>query len=200
MKPSTRDDLATRASLFLRLKAGDTQPREIAWEQFRHRYAPAIAGFARHFGAKEQDVDDIIQDVLLGFYAAAPKFVYDPAKGRFRAYLKAVTLNSIRRRLRERAKLDTVPLSEVADDAPAVQESWDRNWHDQLMRRALVILRDRFGGSEQTFEAFRLYVLQNQPPADVAHHLGMSVDSVYKAKQRILKSLRDTIQQLDEED
>jgi RNA polymerase sigma-70 factor, ECF subfamily len=93
-----------------------------------------------------------------------------------------------------------VPLSEVADDAPAVQESWDRNWHDQLMRRALVILRDRFGGSEQTFEAFRLYVLQNQPPADVAQHLGMSVDSVYKAKQRILKSLRDTIQQLDEED
>src|SRR5438045_992155 len=74
----------TDASLLNRLNAPATTVRSSAWEQFRKFYAPIIAGFARNMGAKPQDVDDVIQDVMLGFYSVSPTFKYDPAKGRFR--------------------------------------------------------------------------------------------------------------------
>jgi len=46
---------------FLRLRAGDAVPREIAWDEFNTRYAPIIAGFARRLAARTQDVDDVVQ-------------------------------------------------------------------------------------------------------------------------------------------
>ena len=57
---STGGVFATNPTLFLRINATEPGPREIAWEQFRSRYAPMIAGFARNLGARPQDVDDLI--------------------------------------------------------------------------------------------------------------------------------------------
>src|SRR5678816_333376 len=80
------DSMLTNPTLLLRIQHVEPRPRELAWTEFRARYGPIIAGFARKLGAKPQDLDDVIQDVMLGFYAKAPTFVYDPAKGRFRGY------------------------------------------------------------------------------------------------------------------
>ena len=68
------------ASIFIRLNSADAKPREIAWLEFHQRYAPIIAGFAQIFGARAQDVDDVIQDVLLGFDGQSPTFIYDPSR------------------------------------------------------------------------------------------------------------------------
>jgi RNA polymerase sigma-70 factor (ECF subfamily) len=195
-----RDDRVTRASMFERLRATDTGSREMAWGDFRHKYAPVIAGFARNLGARPQDIDDIIQDVFLGFYAVSPRFVYDPSKGRFRGYLKVVTLNAIRSRLRDRAKLDTVPLAQLADDAEPIEKSWDESWQQNVMRRALAELREEYAEHPNTFRAFEQYVLKARPAAEVAAELGMKVDSVYQAKHRITDALRDRIKKLGEED
>ena len=70
----------TNPTIFLRLNAVEPAPRELAWDQFHARYAPIIAAFARRLGADGHDVDDIVQDVLLGFFATSPTFVYDPAQ------------------------------------------------------------------------------------------------------------------------
>ncbi len=48
------------------------------------------------------DCDDLVQDVLLALSKAMQNFEYDPQKGKFRAYLKTVTLHSISRILRQR--------------------------------------------------------------------------------------------------
>src|SRR4051812_29101208 len=74
---------ATNPTIFLRLKESDSAPREIAWNEFSARYAPVIGGFARRLGARPQDIDDVVQDVLMGFFVKSPTFVYDPSKGRF---------------------------------------------------------------------------------------------------------------------
>jgi len=95
-----RDDpLATNPSIFLRLNRSETAPRELAWVEFRARYAPVIVAFARRFGVTSHDADDVVQDVLVGFYAKSPTFVYDPSRGRFRAYLKACTIHALRKHL-----------------------------------------------------------------------------------------------------
>src|SRR3954470_7522949 len=71
--------LTTNPSIFIRLKAADAAPREFAWKEFHERYAPIIAGFAQRLGARKPDLDDILQDVMLGFFSKSPTFVYDPA-------------------------------------------------------------------------------------------------------------------------
>ncbi len=84
----------TRASIFARLGSSGPGERELAWTEFRSRYAPIIAGFAAKCGASRQDIDDIIQDVLTNFLGASGEFVYDPGKGRFRGYLKTCTVRA----------------------------------------------------------------------------------------------------------
>src|SRR5687767_9982621 len=104
------DDYTTSATLLLRIKQTDPEPRQLAWREFHARYVPIIAGFARNMHAEPQDVDDIVQDVLLGFYAKAPTFVYDPNKGRFRGFLKVCTLRALLKRLGQNAKFRGRPL------------------------------------------------------------------------------------------
>src|SRR5512145_1034866 len=87
---SRRVPLNTRATLLLRLRP-DSAGREVAWAEFHRIYAPIIAGFARKMGAKPQDREDLVQDVMTGLFSASEQFVYDPAKGRFRGFLKACT-------------------------------------------------------------------------------------------------------------
>ena len=197
---SSHNDLQTRASMFDRLKTGDATRRDLEWEQFRRRYAPVVAGFARNMGVRPQDVDDVIQDVFLSFFLVSPRFEYDRAKGRFRGYLKTVTVRAIRARFGRAAKVNEVPLADLPDDAPAVQETWDRAWADQLMRRAVEAVRLEYAAHPKTFEAFERYALRREPVADVARDLGMTPDGVYQGKHRMLETLRAKVKELDLED
>ena len=198
--PHSADPLRTHASMFERLNTAEPARRETEWGRFRQRYAPVVAGFARNLGVRPQDVDDVIQDVFLGFFAVSKKFAYDPAKGRFRGYLKTVTLNAIRDRFGRRAKVNEVPLSDLPDDAPQLGEQWDRAWDEHVMRRAVEATRAEYAAHPQTFEAFERYALQHQRPADVARDLGVNVDVIYQAKTRVLKTLRAKVKQLEDED
>src|SRR4051794_15590859 len=87
----------TPASIFVRLKQSDPAPRELAWQQFYHQYAPVIANYARQRGASAQQADEVVQDVISGFFAASPKFVYNPSRGRFRSYLKTCAIRALSR-------------------------------------------------------------------------------------------------------
>ena len=64
-------DLQTRPSIFLRLKQSEAAPRELAWRQFYDRYGPVIANYARRKGANQQQADEVVQDVITGFFAAS---------------------------------------------------------------------------------------------------------------------------------
>ena len=65
----------TNPSIFLRLNRTDTVVRELAWEEFHRQYGVVIAGFARQLGLSRADVEDVVQDVMTGFYATSPTFV-----------------------------------------------------------------------------------------------------------------------------
>ena len=116
-------------------------PREFAWEEFHKRYAPIIAGFAHRLGARPQDLDDIVQDVLLGFFSTSPTFVYDPAKGRFRGYLKVCTFHEIKHKLSNRGQIRTKSLHDVDPAALEVEQAWDGPWEHQVLKEALAAAR-----------------------------------------------------------
>jgi RNA polymerase sigma-70 factor (ECF subfamily) len=193
------DSRGTRASLLLRLRENQPEAREIAWDEFRRRYAPIIAGFARNLGCRAQDIDDVLQDVLLGFFSVSPRFVYDPSKGRFRGYLKVCTIRAVHARMGQNAKFKAVPLAQVSDDDVEIEQTWNDIWEQEHLKRALEQVRGHYAG-RNTFVAFEQYVILDKDPEQVAQSLKMSVDSVYKAKERVTKALREQLAVLEEEE
>lgn len=190
---------ATNASIFVRLNASDPQPREIAWLEFHQRYAPIIAGFARNLGARTQDIDDVIQDVLLGFFGQSPTFVYDPARGRFRGYLKVCTFRALKRRLGQNAKFNGVPLEHVDPESPDLERTWEHAWERQLAQRAIDEMRREIGLSRR-FKAFEQHVIHAVPAEQVARELGVHVNSVYRAKQQLSEKLKQRVAALREQE
>jgi RNA polymerase sigma factor (sigma-70 family) len=179
----------TNPSIFLRLRQEDAAPRELAWVEFERLYAPIITGFARRLGAKAQDVDDIVQDVLIGFFAKSPTFIYEPAKGRFRSYLKVCTYRAAHRRLGAAAKIAGQSLDKIDPEAMAVEQVWNDVWEQQKLRAALEEVRLEIGQTK-AFQAFELYVVFDQPADKVAEKLKMHINSVYRAKEHVTQLLQ----------
>lgn len=192
------DPYVTRATIFLRLNDSDHNVREVGWREFRDRYAPVIVGFCRNAGLPAQDADDVLQEVMFGFFRVSSRFEYDPRRGRFRGYLKTATLNVIRKRLRQRPFGAPVDSMDLADDAPGVTSLWDRQWEDHLTQRAIETVRGRL--DTRTFEAFDLYARRGVPAEEVARRLDMKVNSVHQAKRRVLKAVNEEVARMQEEE
>lgn len=196
---SSPDGYTTRGTLLLRLKTDDTQGRELAWAEFRARYGPVIAGFARKLNVRQQDIDDCIQDVLLGFYSVSPKFVYDPGKGRFRGYLKVCTFRAVRQRAGKIVLYKAVPLEQIADEDAEIDHLWRDVWAQEQLNRAIADVRDAYENNN-TYQAFARYVIDAEPAERVAAELGMTSNSVYKAKERIAQAVRARLEALEHEE
>jgi RNA polymerase sigma-70 factor (ECF subfamily) len=194
------DTLATRATIFLRLKADDTATREIAWNEFRSRYAPIINGFARKLGVRPQDIDDIIQDVMIGFFAQSPTFVYDPSRGRFRGYLKVCTFRAMQRRAGSRARINEVPIDQVPAEHVGVEQVWNDVWEEQILQRALDETRQECAdaGNPDAFRAFELHVIKGQPIDAITRELGVSESTVFRAKSRVAAMLKKRLEMLED--
>jgi RNA polymerase sigma-70 factor, ECF subfamily len=191
------NSLLTRASIFDRLRDTDQHARELAWGAFCHRYTPIISSFARRLGAREDRCDDLVQDVLTGFFSASEKFQYDPATGRFRGYLKACVRSALIKRLGQDAKFDGVPLQDVEAEHAGFDQVWDDVWETEHLRVAIEQVEREFKGHPKTVRAFKEYVLNERDAADVAAELRISLNSVHQAKKRISDLLRVRLSELE---
>ena len=193
-RPMGESRYQTRASIFLRLQDDQKTIRELSWVEFCGRYAPVIVGFARNMGKPSQEADDVLQEVLLAFFQVSPRFEYDPAKGRFRGYLKLITRRAVAESAR-RAGRAGIPSEDLDYGTAAEQdELWDRLWAEQLFERALEEARAKF--EPKTIEAFELFARRDVPADEVAKRLGMSVNSVHHAKSRVMKVIQETVEQI----
>jgi RNA polymerase sigma-70 factor (ECF subfamily) len=192
--------LNTSASLLLRLRP-ESEAREVAWEEFHRRYAAIIGGFARKLGVSGAEADELVQDVLVGFFATSDRFTYDPGKGRFRSFLKVCTFRMLCKSRQRNAKFQGVPVELVDPQAPQVEQAWDETWEREHVRRALTALKQRYSINDtraRTFRAFELYALNGQPQEQVARELGISIDSVHRAKHRLTAALKKAVSELRE--
>jgi RNA polymerase sigma-70 factor (ECF subfamily) len=187
----------TRASIFDRIRSTEVNLREVAWCDFRAKYAPIVGGFCRAMGASRQDIDDIIQDVMLGFFGASEEFRYSPERGRFRSFLKVCTLRAAQRRAGTNLKHRGISLDQLPADDLAIDHVWNDVWDQELLAYALEALRREIGGTI-AFQAFEKYVLLDRPADVVATELGTSVNNVHQAKTRITRQLRESLQKFRE--
>lgn len=187
----------TRATLFLRLNAVGAE-REVAWAEFCRRYEPIIAAFARSRGARPHEVAELVQAVITSFFGVQPRFVYDPAKGSFRSYLKACVCNELRRIRRSASRPGIAEPSQQNAQSKEDEDVWEATWRRQCLQLALDQLRNSCGETN-VFQAFEATVIHERDPAEVGRSLGMSRDSVYQAKSRLLARLHVILLKIDAE-
>lgn len=183
----------THVTLLARLAEGKDSS---AWDEFWHRYGDLIRGFAHRQGLQPTDCDDIVQDVLVKLVQSMPGFAYDPAKGRFRSYLKTVVLRAVYQRFSQKKELRAVEDIEAAVDAAGsdqkVEEVWETEWRRYHLRQAMRSVEVEFSGKD--LAAFQAYAVDGKDPQTTAETLGISTNQVYQAKSRILKRLGELIE------
>ena len=183
----------THTTLLARLRGGEDAE---AWREFHARYGGLIRGFARGHGLQPPDCDDIAQDVLLSLSKAMPSFHYDASKGKFRSYLKTVTLRAIFKRNRQNHGQTVLePLEESARTAEtdgAMEQAWETEWRQYHLRQAMRVVEAEFTTAD--LRAFDRCAVEGGDARETAAALGMSVAQVYQAKSRITKRLAQLIE------
>lgn len=190
----------TNMDLLLQLKSDETVNREMGWGIFVDRYGPIICGFARNAGLPSSEADDIMQTVLFNFFKVADRFQYDPSKGRFRGYLKRITLNAIRQRYRKKREqnLDTHGMNIAEDQRDELEAAFDREWAEHLLSEAMTEARPKF--EPKTWDAFELYGRRGMSSERAGERLGMTPESVRHAKSRVMRAVREIVIRLREEE
>ena len=170
----------------------------VAWERFEQLYRPIIFRIARRRGLQHNDAMDLVQQVLLSVANAVSSYQKRGSGPSFRRWLSIVIRNailkSVQRTPQDRAKggskiLDV--LGDVPSPDPGIESLIETEYQRELYLRASAIARRSV--SEPVWLAFEWTVLQERPIEQVARLLNLSVGSVYAARSRVVRRLRDQI-------
>ncbi len=181
----------TPLSLLERLRQPASQEsRQQDWQRFIDLYAPLVYATVRRRGLSKQDAEDVVQDVFMKLVGELPRFQYDPNK-RFRGWLWTVVRNCLadRRRRRADAADGAGPLGavETAGDDPLAEWA-EAEYRRHVLDRALPLIRSHVEAT--TWRAFWEYAVEGRPADEVARDLGVSVETVYQARTRVVRRLR----------
>ena len=192
----------TNPSLLVRVR--DARD-DASWREFQAQYGSLVIGYARACGMQPADADDICQLVFIKLARALQGFDYEPARGRFRAYLRRVVRNEMNRLLsRSQRSAGTVSLhagtesivfDSAQDDADPI---WDQEWVRHHYRRAWRSVRAQC--DPRSLDVFD-QLLSGVSVNGVAAAMEMTPASVRKIKQRMRDRLqREIAAQVDDEE
>jgi RNA polymerase sigma-70 factor (ECF subfamily) len=184
--------LTTSRTLLDRLKdRHDAQ----AWQLWLTVYEPWLRDWLGANRFQPADVDDLLQNILVVVSQKLPAFVHNGRPGAFRAWLRGILVNEVRYFLHGRQHRNGDPpadwIDRLEDPKSELSRQWDVEHDQQLIRRLLGVVPADF--QPQTWEVFRLLVLEDRPAGEVARLCGMQVNAVYVAKARVLARLRQEL-------
>lgn len=168
-----------------------------AWARFTARFRAPMLGFARRCGLSEAQSEDAVQDALIAFLEGYRAGRYERGKGRLGSWLFALMYQSIRSHRRDGGRAPaqgavdggrTTFFSALPDEREA-REVWEEDWERCAIDSCLTRLRSEVSPSH--YRAFELTTVREVPATEVADQLGMSRDSVYQARSRALRRLRE---------
>jgi RNA polymerase sigma factor (sigma-70 family) len=197
--------LPTRRSLIERVKGGS----QSAWEEFYRLYWRAIYGYALKFGVSKTAVDDVVQEVFFKLARGLRGFEYDRQKGRFLSWVKTITRNTVIdhvRRHKSRVEGKSVVSMDATNcgivDLPAAEPvDLPDPWRAEMERAILAEAFERVKASvnESCFESFMQFAWKERPASEVAQALGISENSVYVNKHRVLAKLQAAVASIRED-
>lgn len=188
----------TRDSLLVRVRS--LANRE-AWDEFVVTYRPVIYRLARQKGLQDADAQDLAQHVLMAVAATIGAWEKSNEAVRFRHWLRRVArnaiLNVLSRQPQDRAaggsSVQELLLEQPCDD-PQTAAQIDVECRRELYLRAAKFVRSDV--EPETWRAFELTVIEGRPIDEAAVELDKSVGTIYAARSRIMRRLRQAVQEL----
>jgi RNA polymerase sigma-70 factor (ECF subfamily) len=185
----------TRASLLIRLK---DQADDEAWFEFTEIYRPVIYRLACRKGMQAADADDLVQQVLAAVARVIDRWKADPERARFRTWLNRVATNAIINALTrgrpDRGSGDS-GLQELLDAQPAADGAGSElvriEHRREVFRWAARQIRPEF--QPTTWDAFWFTAVEGRDVDQVAGELQRSRGSVYAARSRVMRRLREMV-------
>lgn len=183
----------TSASLLDRVRRS---PDDDAWQRLVAIYSPLIQGWLRReVKLDANDADDVVQEVLAVVLRRIPEFERQRT-GSFRAWLKLITVNCLRRSLRQKHQQALGSgdsqvlemLNALEDPHSQISSLWDRDHDEFVMKQLLQMIRNQFAAN--TWQAFERVALEGVASEQVAAELGITVNAVFIAKSRVMARLR----------
>jgi RNA polymerase sigma factor (sigma-70 family) len=168
-----------------------------AWDRFVRRYRPKIYGWCRAWGLQEADAEDVAQDVISKLTQKMADFRYDRSRS-FRAWLKTITQHALSDLVASRSRAvgsQSIPILETIEARADLERRIEEIVNHELLEMAVGKVRARVAPA--TWEAFRLMAFDGFSGAQVSHQLGMPIASVFVAKHRVQKLLKEEIDELD---
>lgn len=190
----------TRHSLVLRLRDRED---ETAWAEFVQLYEPLVLRIARSKGLQDADAQDLCQELFRAVASAIER--WDPAKGKFRAWLFRITrnllVNFLVRQHRQPRGSGRTSIVELLEAQPVRDAGAEAEFAAAFRRRAFSWAAEQAKGqfTPSTWQAFWKTGVENKPIAEVAAELGLSEGAVYIARSRVLARLRECVEQLTED-
>lgn len=183
----------TRVSLLLRVK----DPTDFkAWNEFHGLYAPLLYNYARSRGLTYSDAEEIRDQCLEVIARKIGAFEYDRAKGGFKCWLYRIASCKVIDMLRKTRvkRADTQTIRKLAAEEPSSDELWEKHWRNEHLKFCVQQVRDSV--SEQSYRAFHMLLFDGCSVQGVCEALSLNTNQVYKAKSRVLKRVREILEQL----
>lgn len=180
------------------LRLGDHQ----AWVHFYAIYWKWLVGLARGMGVSREDAEDLAQKTLIAVSRKIPQFIYEPARGRFSAWLMVVLKNNVinfweqgcRDPLRLRVDQDPTdpdPVDNSAGLGNHVITQAMADHFEQVMEESLRELQAQV--SEPHWQIFDHVNLKECRAEAIAAQCGLKPGSVYCIVSRMLRQLKTII-------
>jgi RNA polymerase sigma-70 factor (ECF subfamily) len=195
-----QDDPSAPTSVSLLERARRQEPG--AWERMVGLYAPLVYSWCRKAHLQPADAEDVGQEVFRAVFRKLGEFRHDAPGNTFRGWLWQIAHNKILDHHRKHPRPLAGPggsealqqLGQLAEEGAGLTSnpSGEVDLREEariLLRQALKQLEHRFAA--QTWQAFWQVSVQGRSAAEVAQELGTSVNTVYLAKSRILRRLRE---------
>ena len=187
----------TQESLLLQVR----DPQDAAaWARFSQIYRPVVYRLARQRGLQDADAQDLSQQVLMSVASAIGRWEDRGEHVRFRHWLRRVARNAIINALTRRPKIEAVggtSVSELLSEQPhpddAICQQVDLEYRRELYLQAAE--RIRVDVQPETWLAFQRSVIDGICIEETAREIGKSTGTVYAARSRIMRRLREAVQE-----
>jgi RNA polymerase sigma-70 factor (ECF subfamily) len=180
------------------------QADDEAWSEFTEIYRPVIYRLACRRGMQPADADDLVQQVLAAVARVIDRWEADPGRARFRTWLNRVATNAIINALSrgrpDRGSGDT-GLYELLNARPAANgndsEFIRLEQRREIFRWAARQIRSEFHPA--TWDAFWMTAVEGRAVDEIGRSLGLSRGSIYAARSRVMRRLKEKVQEWREE-
>ena len=171
-----------------------------SWSRLVGAFGPIVYQWCRVSGIGASDASDVVQDVFISVARGIGGFERQKETGSFRSWLATITRNRIRDHFRRVAKREaaeggTDAWQRMQQQVDELDSTVDPATADRfLLRHVIASVQGEF--EPKTWQAFWRSTVDLWPASGVAQELGISVASVYQAKSRVLRRVRQRMAEM----